>query len=84
MENKWNKQHINKGRMVAYRPKLSERSRIGQVLEFDDKTAKVQFAKTKVVLKDDLTPIFSMINKLQTRIICPMMNQSSNINGKMV
>jgi hypothetical protein len=52
----------NKGRMVAYRPKLSERSRIGQVLEFDDKTAKVQFAdETKVVLKDDLTPIFSTI-----------------------
>jgi hypothetical protein len=48
--------------MVAYRPKLSERSRIGQVLEFDDKTAKVQFAdEIKVVLKDDLTPIFSTI-----------------------
>ena len=48
--------------MVAYRPKLSERSRIGQVLEFDDKTATVQFAdETKVVLKDDLTPIFSPI-----------------------
>ena len=62
MENKWNKQHINKGRMVAYRPKLSERSRIGQVLEFDDKTATVQFAdETQVVLKDDLTPIFSTI-----------------------
>jgi len=62
MENKWNKQHINKGRMVAYRPKLSERSRIGQVLEFDDKTATVQFAdEIKVVLKDDLTPIFSTI-----------------------
>jgi hypothetical protein len=62
MENKWNKQHITKGRMVAYRPKLSERSRIGQVLEFDDKTAKVQFAdETKVVFKDDLTPIFSTI-----------------------
>ena len=62
MENKWNKQHINKGRMVAYRPKLSERSRIGQVLEFDDKTAKVQFAdEIKIVLKDDLTPIFSTI-----------------------
>ena len=58
----WNKQHINKGRMVAYRPKLSERSRIGQVLEFDDKTATVQFAdEIKVVLKDDLTPIFSTI-----------------------
>jgi hypothetical protein len=38
--------------MVAYRPKLSERSRIGQVLEFDDKTAKVQFAdEIKVVFK---------------------------------
>ena len=62
MENKWNKQHITKGRMVAYRPKLSERSRIGQVLEFDDKTAKGQFAdETKVVFKDDLTPIFSTI-----------------------
>jgi hypothetical protein len=62
MENRWNKQHIMKGRMVAYRPKLSMRSRIGQVLEFDDKTAKVQFAdETKVVLKDDLTPIFSTI-----------------------
>jgi hypothetical protein len=62
MENKWNKQHINKGRMVAYRPKLSDKSRIGQVLEFDDKTAKVQFAdEIKVVLKDDLTPIFSTI-----------------------
>ena len=62
MENKWNKQHITKGRMVAYRPKLSERSRIGQVLKFDDKTAKVQFAdETKVVSKDDLTPIFSTI-----------------------
>jgi hypothetical protein len=48
--------------MVAYRPKLSDKSRIGQVLEFDDKTAKVQFAdETKVVLKDDLTPIFSTI-----------------------
>jgi hypothetical protein len=32
------------------------------VLEFDDKTAKVQFAdETEVVLKDDLTPIFSTI-----------------------
>ena len=62
MENKWNKQHITIGRMVAYRPKLSERSRIGQVLEFDDKTAKVQFAdEIKVVLKNDLTPIFSTI-----------------------
>jgi len=62
MENKWNKQHITKGRMVAYRPKLSEKSRIGQVLEFDDKTAKVQFSdETKVVSKDDLTPIFSTI-----------------------
>ena len=61
-ENKWNEQHITIGRMVAYRPKLSERSRIGQVLEFDDKTAKVQFAdETQVVLKDDLTPIFSTI-----------------------
>ena len=59
---KWNKQHINKGRMVAYRPKLSDKSRIGEVLEFDDKTAKVQFAdETQVVLKDDLTPIFSTI-----------------------
>jgi hypothetical protein len=37
---KWNEQHLTEGRMVAYRPKLSERSRIGQVLEFDDKTAK--------------------------------------------
>lgn len=62
MESKWNKQHINKGRMVAYRPKLSDKSRIGQVLEFDDKTATVQFAdETKVVIKDDLTPIFSTI-----------------------
>ena len=62
MENKWNKQHITKGRMVAYRPKLSERNQIGQVLEFDDKTAKVQFAdEIKVILKDDLTPIFSTI-----------------------
>lgn len=59
---KWNKQHITKGRMVAYRPKLTDKSRIGQVLEFDDKTAKVQFAdEIKVVLKDDLTPIFSTI-----------------------
>ena len=62
MENKWNKQHITKGRMVAYRPKLSDQSRFGQVLEFDDKTAKVQFAdEIKVVLKNDLTPIFSTI-----------------------
>jgi hypothetical protein len=62
MENKLNKQHINKGRMVAYRPKLTDKSRIGQVLEFDDKTATVQFAdEIKVVLKDDLTPIFSPI-----------------------
>jgi hypothetical protein len=62
MENKWNKQHITKGRMVAYRPNLSDKSRIGQVLEFDDKTVKVQFAdEIKVVLKDDLTPIFSTI-----------------------
>jgi hypothetical protein len=59
---KWNEQHIMKGRMVAYRPKLSDKSRIGEVLEFDDKTAKVQFAdETQVVLKDDLTPIFSTI-----------------------
>ena len=58
----WNKQHIMKGRMVAYRPKLSERSRIGQVVHCDGKTAKVQFAdEIKVVLKDDLTPIFSTI-----------------------
>ena len=62
MENKWNKQHITKGRMVAYRPKLSERSRIGQVLEFDGKTANVEFAEgIEVVLADDLTPIFSKI-----------------------
>ena len=62
MENRWNKQHITKGRMVAYRPKLSDKSRIGQVLEFDDKTAKVQFAEgIEVVLADDLTPIFSKI-----------------------
>ena len=59
---KWNEQHLTEWRMVAYRPKLSERSRIGQVLEFDDKTAKVQFAdEIKIVLKDDLTPIFSTI-----------------------
>jgi hypothetical protein len=59
---KWNEQHIMKGRIVAYRPKLSDKSRIGEVLEFDDKTAKVQFAdETQVVLKDDLTPIFSTI-----------------------
>jgi hypothetical protein len=59
---KWNEQHITKGRMVAYRPKLSERSRIGQVVHCDGKTAKVQFAdEIKVVLKDDLTPIFSTI-----------------------
>jgi hypothetical protein len=62
MENKWNKQHITKGRMVAYRPKLSERSRIGQVLEFEGKTANVEFAEgIEVVLADDLTPIFSKI-----------------------
>jgi hypothetical protein len=62
MENKWNKQHITEGRMVAYRPKLSERSRIGQVLEFDGKTANVEFAEEiEVVLADDLTPIFSKI-----------------------
>jgi hypothetical protein len=59
---KWNKQHITEGRMVAYRPKLSERSRIGQVLEFDGKTANVEFAEgIEVVLADDLTPIFSKI-----------------------
>jgi hypothetical protein len=59
---KWNKQHIMKGRMVAYRPKLSERSRIGQVLKFDGKTANVEFAEgIEVVLADDLTPIFSKI-----------------------
>jgi hypothetical protein len=41
---------------------IGAQSRIGQVLEFDDKTAKVQFAdEIKVVLKDDLTPIFSTI-----------------------
>jgi hypothetical protein len=62
MENKWNKQHLTEGRMVAYRPKLSERSRIGQVLEFDGKTANVEFAEgIEVVLADDLTPIFSKI-----------------------
>jgi hypothetical protein len=62
MENKWNKQHINKGRMVAYRPKLSERSRIGQVVHCDGKTANVEFAEgIEVVLADDLTPIFSKI-----------------------
>jgi hypothetical protein len=62
MENKWNKQHIIKGRMVAYRPKLSERSRIGQVVHCDGKTANVEFAEgIEVVLADDLTPIFSKI-----------------------
>ena len=62
MGNKWNKQHITKGRMVAYRPKLSERSRIGQVVHCDGKTANVEFAEgIEVVLADDLTPIFSKI-----------------------
>ena len=62
MENKWNKQHITKGRMVAYCPKLSERSRIGQVVHCDGKTANVEFAEgIEVVLADDLTPIFSKI-----------------------
>jgi hypothetical protein len=62
MGNKWNKQHIIKGRMVAYRPKLSERSRIGQVVHCDGKTANVEFAEgIEVVLADDLTPIFSKI-----------------------
>ena len=59
---KWNKQHIMKGRMVAYRPKLSERSRISQVVHCDGKTANVEFAEgIEVVLADDLTPIFSKI-----------------------
>jgi len=62
MESKWNKQHIMKGRMVAYRPKLSEQSRIGQVVHCDGKTANVEFAEgIEVVLADDLTPIFSKI-----------------------
>jgi hypothetical protein len=59
---KWNKQHITKGRMVAYRPKLSDKSRIGQVVHCDGKTANVEFAEgIEVVLADDLTPIFSKI-----------------------
>jgi hypothetical protein len=59
---KWNEQHLTEGRMVAYRPKLSERSRIGQVVHCDGKTANVEFAEgIEVVLADDLTPIFSKI-----------------------
>ena len=59
---KWNKQHITKGRMVAYRPKLTDKSRIGQVVHCDGKTANVEFAEgIEVVLADDLTPIFSKI-----------------------
>jgi hypothetical protein len=61
-KNSWNEQHLTQGRMVAHRPKLTDKSRIGQVVHCDGKTAKVQFAdEIKVVLKDDLTPIFSTI-----------------------
>lgn len=58
----WNKQHIKKGRMVAHRPKLSDKTRIGQVVEVNDKTVTVDFAEgIKEVMLDDLTPIFSTI-----------------------
>lgn len=58
----WNKQHIKKGRMVAYRPKLSDKTIIGQVVEVNDKTVTVDFAEgIKEVMLDDLTPIFSTI-----------------------
>jgi hypothetical protein len=48
--------------MVAHRPKLTDKTRIGQVVHCDGKTAKVEFAEgIEVVLADDLTPIFSKI-----------------------
>lgn len=61
-KNSWNEQHLTQGRMVAHRPKLTDKSRIGQVVHCDGKTAKVEFAEgIEVVLADDLTPIFSKI-----------------------
>jgi hypothetical protein len=61
-KNSWNEQHLTQGRMVAFRPKLSDKTRIGQVVHCDGKTANVEFAEgIEVVLADDLTPIFSKI-----------------------
>lgn len=61
-KNNWNEQHLTRGRMVAYRPKLTDKTRIGQVVHSDGKTAKVEFAEgIELVLADDLTPIFSKI-----------------------
>lgn len=58
--NKWNEQHIKVGRVVAYRPKLTDRTRFGVVKALDFKSVTVEFVdETKVVIKDDLTPVFS-------------------------
>jgi len=59
-ENKWNEQHITIGRVVAYRRKLSDKTKIGVVTKLDYQSVTVEFPDaTRVVLKEDLTPIWS-------------------------
>jgi hypothetical protein len=57
---KWNDQHIKEGRVVAYRPKMTDRTKIGVVKSVDFKGVTVEFPEgIQVVIKEDLTPIFS-------------------------
>lgn len=57
---KWNDQHIKQGKVVAYRPKLSDKTKFGVVKSVDFNSVTVEFSEgIQVVIKDDLTPLWS-------------------------
>jgi hypothetical protein len=57
---KWNDQHIKQGKVVAYRPKLSDKTKFGVVKSVEFNSVTVEFSEgIQVVIKDDLTPLWS-------------------------